>query len=326
MSDRRSVLIVLGVTALAPRAVFAQAKRAPVLIGWLHSESRGSRGHHLAAFKEGLAALGWKEGSQIVIEERWAEGRRERLQPLAEELAARKPALIVAAPLSAVSAASKAAPNTPIVIGAGSDPVALGIVTSLARPGGMITGTTSVSPDVSGKFLELLLAAAPKARRVGFLLDSAGVMHARHLENARRAAGKLAVEARFEGVAKPEELERVIARLEREGTQALVVMPSTFLTTERRQIVKLALARRWPMIAANDFAEAGALLTYGVVPSEQYRRAAYYADRILNGTKPGDLPIELPTKLELVINLKTAKAIGLTIPQELLLRADKVIE
>jgi putative ABC transport system substrate-binding protein len=306
-------------------AVLAQSKQ-PILIGWLNTDSRELSGHHLTAFKEGLAALGWKEGAQYVIEERWADGRIDRLQPLAEELAAKKPAIIVAALFAAVPAAAKAAPRTPIVMASGGDPVALGLVKSLARPGGMITGVTSVAAETTEKHLELLLAAAPKVKRVGVLGDSTAPVRASLIEAVRRSVAQYQVEARFAEVASPEEIEPAISRLAKEGAQGLIVTGGLMLRNERRRIVKLALAQRWPVVAGARWAEAGALLSYSADPLANYRRAAYYVDRILKGTKPGDLPIEQPTKFELVINMKTAKALKLKISRELAVRADRVIE
>ena len=327
MNNRRNLLVVLGATAVAPLAVLAQSKQAPVLIGWLNGGSREASGHLLAAFKEGLAALGWKEGSQVVIEERWANGRGERLQSLAQELAAKRPAVMVAAPGTAVRAAAIGAPKTPLVMATGGDVVAPGLVKSLARPGGMVTGVTNISTELAEKFLELLLAAAPKLRRVGFLRDPTTLNADLVKEAARRSIAQHSVDARFAEAARPEEIEAAISRLEKEGAQALVVFPSQTLLVERRRIVKLALARRWPVIAGQrEWAEEGALLSYGVDPSSNYRRAAYYVDRILKGTKPGDLPIERPTKFELVLNLKTAKALKLEVSRELAVRADEVIE
>lgn len=328
MNTRRKILIALGGSVLAaPLHSLAQSKQAPVVIGWLNFGSRDSDAQLLAAFKEGFAALGWKEGSQVVIEERWANGRIERLQPLAEELAAKNPAVIVAAPTQSLAAAAKAAPKTPLVQVGAADPVVTGFAASLARPGGMVTGLSNVVTDVTEKFLELLLAAAPKLRRVGFLADATNFARVKLMEAARRSVAQRGIEARFEEVAKPEEIEPAIARLAKESVQGLVVMPSPLFLTERRRIVKLALERRWPVIASRrEYTEEGALLSYGVEFLSHYRRAAYYVDRILKGAKPGDLPIEQPTKLELVINRKTAKALGLNITNELLLRADKVIE
>jgi len=325
VSNRRHLLVLLGAVAMTPRAVFAQSKQ-PILIGWLNGGSREANGHLFAAFKEGLAALGWKEGSQVVVEERWANGRTERLQPLAQELAAKKPAVIVAGPSLAVTAAANAAPKTPIVIAAG-DPLAAGLVSNLARPGGMITGVSNIVSQVNEKHLELLLDAVPKLRRIGFLADSSNPAARVLMEPARRSAAQRSVEARFAEAASPEEIEPAISRLAKEGAQALVVMPGTLLRVEKRRIVKFALAQRWPVIGSRrEWAEEGTLLSYGVDVSAIYRRAAYYVDRILKGAKPGDLPIEQPTRFELVVNLKTAKAIGLTISQSLLFRADKVME
>lgn len=326
-STRRAFLVAATAwPALAwAGAALAQSKQ-PILIGWLNSGSRDTHGNLLAAFKEGLAALGWKEGPNVVFEERWADGRTDRLPVLAGELAAKGPALIVAFPVHVAAAATKAAPKTPIVL-LGGDPVAAGLVASLARPGGLVTGVANLATALSEKYLELLLAAAPKLRRFGFLIDSTPANHALFMANARRSVAQYSVEARYAEVARPEEIEPALSRLAKEGVQALVVMPGQALEVELRRIVKFALAQRWPVIAAQrQFAEEGALLSYGVDQSANYRRAAYYVDRILKGAKPGDLPIEQPTKFELVVNMKTAKALGLTIPQPFLMRVDKVIE
>jgi putative ABC transport system substrate-binding protein len=305
---------------------FAQTKKAPVVIGWLSLGSRESGVHVLAALKEGLAALGWKEGSQIILEERWADGRADRLPSLAKELAAKKPAVIVAAGLRAAVDAAKGASKIPIVMAAGGDPVATGLVASLARPGGMVTGVTGLTISLTEKYLELLLAAAPKLRRVGFLAYSHNPNKAQLMEAARRSAAQYSVEARFAEAGKAEEIEPAMSRLAKEGAQALVVLTGGLFTTERQRIVKFALAQRWPVAGGAGLATAGALLSYSADALANFRRAAYYVDRILKGAKPGDLPIEQPTKFELVVNLKTARAIGLTISQDLLFRADKVIE
>jgi putative ABC transport system substrate-binding protein len=327
MNNRRGVLIVLGAAAFAPRMVFAQAKQMPILIGLLHAGSRESFVQLHAAFGEGLAALGVNEGSQVVIEGRWADGRTDRLPALAAELAAKRPAVIVAVPSPTAAAATKAAPRTPVVV-IGGNPVAAGLAASLARPGGMVTGIASLTSEVTEKFLELLLAAAPRLRRIGFLLDTASANHAFFTANMRRSVSQYSVEARPAEVTRVEEIEPALSRLAKEGAQALVVMPSAgVFQTERRRILKFAQEQRWPVIAwTREWADQGALLSYGVDLSESYRRAAYYVDRILKGAKPADVPIEQPTKIELVVNMKTAKTLGLTIPQPFLIRADKVIE
>ena len=327
-STRRAlVLAAAASTALAwTDAVFGQSKKPPVLIAWLSLYSRETAARRFAALKEGLAALGWKEGAQIVIEERWADGRWDRLQPLAEELAAKKPAVIVAVPLLAAAAAVKAAPKTPIVM-SGADPVAAGLAKSLARPGGMITGVASIRGDLTEKYLELLLAAAPKLKRIGFLADPTSPTYRQYLDAARRSVAQYRVEARFAEAGKAEEIEPAIARLAKEGAQALIALGASVSLVEGRRIVKLALAQRWPVVTGDtETAEEGALLSYGPNYAALYRRVAYYVDRILKGAKPGDLPIEQPTKFELVLNMKTAKALKLEISRELAVRADRVIE
>jgi len=325
VSARRDLLVMVGAFALTPRVVFAQSKQ-PILIGLLNRSSRELDEHLLVAFKEGLAALGWNEGSQFAIEERWADGRIDRLPALAGELAAKRPAVIVAGSILAARAATKAAPKTPIVY-IGGDPVATGLVASLARPGGMVTGISNVATEVSEKYLELLLAAAPKQRRIGFLLDTTSPNIASNRANARRSVAQHSVEARYAEVARPEDIEPALSRLAKDGAQALVVMPGPTLNSELRRIVKFAQVQRWPMIAGRrEFAGEGALLSYGGDQSALHRRTAYYVDRILKGAKPADLPIEQAMKLELVINMKTARALKLGISRELAVRADKVIE
>jgi putative ABC transport system substrate-binding protein len=330
MNNRRKLVIALGAGALAVpliSAVFAQSKQAPIVIGWLSSNSREINSSLVASFTEGLAALGWKEGSQFVIEERLADGRTDRLPLLAGELAAKKPALIVTSSAQATAAAAKAAPKTPVVMAARADPVIAGFAASLARPGGMITGLSNITADVTEKYLELLLVASPKLKRVGVLGDSNTPTRASLTNAAQRSATQHSVEVHFAEVAGPEEIESALSRLAKDGAQALVVTSSAFLGGQRQRIVKLALARRWPVVGyTRMWAEEGALLSYGFDVRASHRRAAYYVDRILKGAKPGDLPIEQPMALELVINRKSAMALGLAIPPELLLRADKVIE
>ena len=327
MNNRRKWLLALGASTFTPRALFAQSKSKLIVIGWLNASSLEANARVLALFKDGLAALGWIEGQQYVIEERVADGRADRLPLLAGELAAKKPALIVTNAAQATAAAAKAAPATPIVQAQGADPVIAGFAASLARPGGMITGLSNITADLAEKYLELLLAAAPNLKRVGFLADSNNPTLASLTKAAQRSAAQYKVEARFAEAGSPEEIEPALARLAKEDAQALAVMSSPLLGAERRRILKFALAHRWPVVASGrGWPEAGALLSYGVDTSANYRRAAYYVDRILKGTKPGDLPFEQPTKIDLVVNMKTAKALGLTIPPSILVRAAKVIE
>lgn len=323
---------LLAVSAALPALVWAGAARAqakpPVLIGWLNNTSRKANIHYLVAFKEGMAAFGWKEGANYVIEERWAESVEEKLQPLALELAAKKPAVILAATSPAVRAASRSVPNTPIVQGDGASPVAAGLAASLARPGGLVTGVANIAVDFGGKFLEFLLEVVPSAKRIGFLTDSGTpnttspiVKASQTLLEQRRIQGF------FAGIDKPADIEQAMAQLAKDRIQALVLLPARFFVAERERIVKIAMANRWPISCGpHEFTETGALLSYGPDRAALYRRAAYYVDRILKGTKPADLPIEQPTKFDLVVNMKTAKTLGITIPQTILVRADRVIE
>ena len=233
----------------------------------------------------------------------------------------------MAASLQPVAAAVKAAPRTAIVHASGGDPVAAGFAASLARPGGMVTGMSNLAPDVIGKHTELLLEAVPRVKRVGYLSDANNVNRAQLRQAAERSAAQRSVEARFAEVSRAEDIEAALARLAKEGAQALVVFASPLFTNERRRIAQLALARRWAMIGSvYGYAEAGALLSYGSNPDTNFRRAAYYVDRILKGAKPAELPMEQPMTIELVINGKTAKMLGITLPQSLLIRADRVIE
>ena len=316
---------MMGWTARAA----AQSKRAPIVIGWLHLGSREAGASTFVAFKEGLAGLGLKEGAQVLIEARWADSRVDRLPALAEELAAKKPAVIVASSAQTATVLVKAAPNTPIVQATGTNPVETGLAASLARPGGMVTGLTNLASELSEKLLELLVAVAPKVKRVGFLIhfSASGRIMPSQLDAARRSASRYSVEAHFAHPTKPEEIEPAFAALARQGVQALIVMPTPFFAVERPRIISLAQAHRWPIVAtAARWAEQGGLLSYGIDNLANFRRAAWYVDRILKGTKPGDLPFEQPTKFELAVNLKTAKALGLVIPQSVLLQATQVIE
>jgi len=329
MTTRRKMLLTLGVGALAWKDItIGQSQAAPILIAWLNTGSRESSGHFFIGFRERLAALGWKVGPQFQIEERWVEGKYDRLQALAEELAAKKPAVIVAGPLQSVVAAAKAAPKIPIVQADGGDLVMVGLAASLARPGGMVTGLTNIAGEIAEKQLELLLEVSPKLRRVGFLSDPGNLNLPRMMEAVRRSlAAKSTIKAYFAEATRPEQIEPAISRLAREGAQALVVLKSAMFRIEQGRIAKLVLARRWPAVTEESaLAEAGLLLSYGHDPLQNYRRAAYFVDRILKGAKPGELPIEQPTIIELVVNLKTAKALGIKLPQSIRVRADRVIE
>lgn len=325
---RRHILVaVAGWPLLAlSRGVSAQQKKPPVLIGWLFPGSRATQGHLLTAFKEEMAKLGWKEGVGFMVEERWAEGRVERVQRLAEELAARKPASIVTSTGRGTRVAARSAPSTPIVQASGGSPVQTGLAASLGKPGGMVTGVTNLAQDIAVKRLELLLDAMPALKRVGYLVDGS-LPTKGPMDVARRSIERYRVEAHFAEAAGPDDIAAAVARLAKAQVQAIIAMPGFFLYPKRERVVAAALTHRLPVVSGHaEFAEAGALITYGANDSELSRRAAYYVDRILKGTKPGDLPIEQPTTFELIVNLKTARALGLSLPRELLWRADRLIE
>ena len=308
-----------------PIAALAQPQQ-PVLIGWL-STNVPDPSRRMVAFKDELAAQGWKEGVHYRIEARSANGRIERLQPLAEELATKRCSVIVTVLGVATAAAARAAPSTPIVQANGGSPVDRGLAKSLARPGGMVTGVSAIPHELAAKSLQLLLEAAPGVKRVGFLVDPHSYSDEDSLKKIRRAAEHYQVEAYFAKAANAEQLEAAISSLAKEAIQGLVPLPSTWFVSARARIVNMALSHRWPMIyGVSSFADEGALLAYGADRQALQRRAAYFVVRILKGAKPRDLPIEQPTKFELVINMKTASLLGLEIPPELLLRADRIIQ
>jgi putative ABC transport system substrate-binding protein len=322
---RRAFLATAGSLILG--SAMAQSKREPTRVGWLHFGSRSDRESEYAAFKAGMLALGWKEGEHYAMVERWADDRADRLAVFAEQIAASKPAVIVAVPGSAVLAALKAAPRTPIVMANGADPVSSGFTTSLSHPSSTVTGLSNNLTDLGDKFPELLLAAAPGVRRIGFLDLAKTSVPQGPKENVKRLSKLYSIDGRIFDVKSSADIGPALARYSVEGVQALVVMVHPLLFAERKQIAQGALRRKWPVIGFNSaFADAGALMSYGPNFAEQVRRAAHFVDRILKGARPADLPFEEPTQYELVVNLNTAKALGLKIPQSLVLRADRMIE
>jgi ABC-type uncharacterized transport system substrate-binding protein len=311
--------------ALCIPAEAQQPKKIPT-IGFLLPYSPGPDSR-LEAFRQGLRDLGYIEGRNVTIEYRWADGRFDQLPELAADLIRLKVDVIVAAVTQASLAAKKATAIIPIVMVAVSDPVGSGLVASLARPGANITGTSSMTAEVVGKQLELLKETLPKISRVAALWNPANpVFQAVQLRETKVAARALGVQLQILEARDADEIDRAFAAMAREGTRALVVLGDPVFISHRKRIADLAAKRRLPTVSGpKEHAEAGGLMAYGPSFPDMYRRAAYYVDRILKGTKPADLPVEQPTKFEFVINLKTAKQIGLTIPQKVLARADKVI-
>ena len=318
------VLFTLGMLA-APRMSIAQQPAQKPRIGVLVTPSPSSMSPNLEAFRRGLHEHGWLEGQNITIEYRWAEGQVERLPDLAAELVRLKVDLMVVGGTQAIQAAQQATTTIPIVMAASGDAVGTGLVTSLSRPGGNITGLTALNPDLSGKRLELLKEAVPGLARVAILWHGGhppSILAMQETEAAGRALGLRLHSLEVRG---PNDFERVFAAAPREGAEALIVLSSAFFSAERRRIVDLVTKYRLPsMFSIRAFVEAGGLISYGPSSTDMWRRAATYVDKILKGAKPADLPVEQPMKFELVINLKTAKALGLTIPPTLLFQADEV--
>jgi putative ABC transport system substrate-binding protein len=325
-----AIVLVLGVLGFGaePRAARAQQAGKVYRIGYLSTPTRESVERGVDAFLRKLRELGWFEGSNLVIEYRWAEGDVARLPELAAGLVRDNVDLIVAPAGSAALAAKKATSSIPIVMIFPSDPVQLGLVANLRRPGGNVTGTT-FTPDaeIFGKQLEILKAALPRASRVAVLwnpADASFEVQAKPVDAAARSLGLRLQHVEARG---PEQFERAFAAMARERAEALVVSGSSTFLAHRSLLAELALRGRVPtMVSFREMVEAGGLMAYAVNMADFVGRSAVYVDKILRGAKPADLPVEQPTRFELVISLKTAKALGVELPQSLLLRADQIIE
>jgi len=327
--DRRTFLAGTGAVLLAsPRASEAQQAGKVPRIGYLRSTSPSDRPPLLDAFRQGLRELGWVEGRNIVIDYRYAEGRFDRLPDLAAELVRLKVDIIVASPTPAAAAAKNATQTIPIVMIAVTDPVGLGLIASLARPGGNVTGLSySVGPEIIGKQLELLKETVPKVRRVAILSNPANPSQPLSIRELKVAARSLGVQLQLLEAQGPNEFDGAFAAMATERVGALVVMSDSMLNSHRTRLADLAARSRLPAAyGLRENVEAGGLVSYGPSVRDLFRRSATYVDKILKGAKPADLPVERPTKFDLVINLKTVKALGLTIPQSLLGRADEVIQ
>ena len=341
MMNRRAFISGITVSLLAaPLAAGAQSPRSSEgraggklprvgYLGSAHPSHRfDPRFSYLAdALAAGLRELGYVEGQTVVIEWRWAEERYERLPDLARELVRLGVAVIFATTDHAATAARQVTQTTPIVFNQVADPVASGFAVSISRPGRNMTGFTLPGPEVTGKRLGFLKEAVPKLSRVAVLLNPTGTINVHHLPAAQKTAQELGVHAQVFESRGSQDFERVFIAMANDRMHGVLLLPDTTFFIGREQLSKLALRHRLPLSAhLTEYARAGVLLTYGPVLSAEWRRAGALVGRILNGAKSADIPIEGPTKFELVINAKTAKALGLTIPPALLLRADQVIE
>ncbi len=324
--DRRKFVALIG-GALALPLAFAQAPGKRYRIGYLASSSPKANARPLEAFREGLRELGYVEGQNLEIEYRSTDDNVAGLPKLAAELVGLKVDVIFAWTTPVALAARKATATIPIVMVGIADPVGSGLVASLARPGGNITGMSNFSADLSGKLVELLVQVAPGIKRfagVRNALNPASALQQNETEAAARAFG---LQFQVFDVRAPDDLEAAFAGMVKARAMGAVFFADPLWLSQRQRIAELALAHRLPTVfSRQENVESGGLMAYGPNLSSQFRRAAVFVDRILKGAKPADLPVEQPTKIDLVINLKTAKALGLTIPQSVLLRVDRVIE
>jgi putative tryptophan/tyrosine transport system substrate-binding protein len=325
MKNRRTFLGALAIAVIsAPLSTFAQQQSSTLRrIGFLSSESASNQAQRLEALRAGLRGLGYVEGKNIVIEVRWAEGNYDRLPALAAELVGLKVSVVVTSGAKATRAMTRATSTIPIVVETG-DVVALGVVTNLARPGGNVTGWTFFGPELQAKRLELLKATVPSITQVAFLVNLADPPSG--LKALETAAKTLKVGLSQFPVRGPEEFDNAFAAMVQRHVDAVVVQGDTMFAVNAKVVADLAIKHRLPSAGIVEFAGAGGMIGNGPDLLEGHRRAATYVDKILKGANPGDLPIEQATKFQLVINLKTAKALGITIPQSLLLRADEVIK
>jgi putative ABC transport system substrate-binding protein len=326
MIGRRQFLSLLGGAAGLPLAAHAQQAAVPV-IGYLDTGSPGLMANFVAAFHKGLDEAGYVEGQSVAIEYRWANDRLDRLPALAADLVLRRVSVLVASGGPSAQAARAATATIPIVFQMGPDPVKLGLVASMNRPGGNVTGINNITAGLSAKRLGLLHELVPGALTIAVLINPAGVNFETTTRDLQEAARALGLHLIFLNVSGDDDFEPAFASLVHQGAGALLLPDSTIFNSRREQLVALAARHAIPTIYTfPEFAAAGGLMSYATSLTESYRQAGVYAARILKGAKPGDLPVLQPTKFELVINLKTAKALGLTVPASLLATADEVIE
>jgi putative ABC transport system substrate-binding protein len=326
--DRRRFISAVTVSLLAaPLAAQAQQVGKVYRVGFLGNSTAALEANLVGPFREGLRDLGYVEGQNIAIEYRWAEGHYERFPALIAELIALKVDVIVTAGTPASLAVRKATTSVPLVMVAVGDPIGVGLVASLARPGGNSTGLTSIAPELEGKRLELLREVVPRLSHIAVLWNPDNPFHAGSLKEARAAAQVLGIKMQPLGVRVSEDFPAAFAAILKERPGALLVLADRLFLHNRARIVDFEAKHRLPGVYAyRELVEAGGLMSFGPSYAGMHRRAAYFVDRILKGAKPADLPVEQPAKFELVINLKAAKALGLTIAPSVLQRADQIIQ
>ena len=328
MMDRRRFLLtsLAGVLA-APLVAGAQQAGKVWRIGLLDYASDPASSSRWTALRDRLRELGYVEGQNVIFDSRWSDAQKDRLPGLARELVNAKVDVIVTAGSESAAAAKRATSSVPIVMATGGDVVGSGIVGGLARPGGNVTGVISLTTELGGKRLELLQRLIPRLSRVAILRDPDNRGTRAFVNDAERAAKSLGINLQIVSVHGHKDLDGAFLSMQRAHTDAVMFAENTAFIAYRQHVADLAVTHRLPMMApAKEYAVAGVLVSYGTDYLDLFHRAAIYVDKIFRGSKPGDMPIEQPTKFELVINLKTAKALGLTIPPSLLARADQVIE
>ncbi len=324
----RSVISLLLVSILLAMVHLAEAQQAKIIsrIGLLSGSRPSPMPTNIEALRQGLRELGYVEGQNISVEYRWAEGKDDRYAPMAAEIVKLNVDVIVTQGTQATVAAKQATNIIPIVVGAAGDLVGEGLVASLAQPGGSVTGFTNVQPDLSAKRLQLLREAFPKISRVAVLYHGGPGGDQEELRETQSAAKKLGVQIQALHVLEPEQFQGVFAAMTKNQAQALIIFSGQFTGFHRPVLLELAVKNRIPAMGDSPlWSAAGGLISYGADTLDQYRRAATYVDKILKGTKPADLPVQQPMKFELVINLKTAKQLGVTVPPSVLARADRII-
>ena len=328
MTTRRELLLALGSVALGvPLASFAQQQAAKVhRIGFLGAASAIAYASRVEALRAGLGDLKYVAGKNLVIEFRWANGNYDRLPDLAADLVRSKVDLIVTHGTPGTRAAKQATATVPIVMAVSGDAVVNGLVASLARPGGNVTGCTFFGPELAAKRIEFLREALPRMRRFTALINPGNPGMVPVTQAMQATAKALKLEFQQIPMQSPAELADALSAMATGGIEAFIVVEDATLTANTKMIADLATNRRIPSIGPREFSDAGGLIGYGVNNLEMFRRAAYFVDRILKGAKPGDLPVEQPTKFETILNMKTAKALGIKFPQAILVRADRVIE
>jgi putative ABC transport system substrate-binding protein len=329
--NRRKLIRLLGgttaATLIAPTCAWAQSSGKRRRIGFLGNSTAALEANLIGPFRDGLRALGYEEGRTIDIEYRWAEGKYERLPALASELLDAKVEVIVTAGTPAALAVKRTTTTVPLVMVAVGDPVGTGLVPSLARPGGNLTGLSSIAPDLEGKRLEMLREVNPGLSHVAVFWNPANPFHDISMKQARTATEALKIKMLALGVRTAGELDGAFAAIHRERPGALLILADRVFLHNRIRLMDFAAKEKLPNINAyRELVEAGGLMSFGPSYEDMHRRAAEYVDKILSGAKAGDLPIQLPIKFTLIVNLKAAKTLGLTIPPTFLLRADQVIE